>query len=130
MSMCTGKTVMGQQCRRTPREGRETCFVHDPETAARHRQGSKHGGMRARGTVGQLDVSDLNLATLDGLKGLLARALGKAAELSFSEKTANAIGTLSGQLRQLLQDADLERRLALLEKASDDTIGHEPWRHE
>jgi hypothetical protein len=86
--------------------------------------------MRRGGAVGQLSVSDLDLTTIEGLKGLLARACAKAAELSFSEKTANAIGTLAGQLRQLLQDAELERRIAALEKAADapaDAPRREAW---
>jgi hypothetical protein len=76
-------------------------------------------------------VAGLDLNTLEGLRGLLARALEKlATEMRFNEKTASAIGGLAQQLRAILQDADLERRLTALEKSADapaDTPRREPW---
>jgi hypothetical protein len=110
---------------RVPR--REYCFTHDPETRDVARAASKAGGMRYQ-RVGALDVQGLDLTTLEGLKALLALALAKAADLQFSEKTANAIATLAAQLRSILQDAELERRIALLEKTVDEAEdSRPPW---
>lgn len=117
--VCAAFNVHGNPCRQRAITGRRFCVAHDPEMERRHREGSRRGGMRRSGAVGPLDVAGLDLATLDGLKVLLARCLAKAAELSFNEQTANAVAVLAAQLRQLLQDAELEKRIAALEKSAD-----------
>jgi hypothetical protein len=126
---CGAATRHGAPCRREALPDSEQCDVHDPRTAEKHRAASRAGGWGRAGGGGPLDVSGLDLNTLDGLRGLLARALAKLAELRFNEKTASAIGGLAQQLRAILQDADLERRLAALEKSADTPArsAGEPW---
>ena len=127
---CGAATRHGLPCKREALPDSERCDVHDPRFVEKHRAASRAGGWGRAGGGGPLDLAGLDLNTLEGLRGLLARALEKLAQLRFNEKTASAIGGLAQQLRAILQDADLERRLAALEKAADvptDTPRREPW---
>ena len=62
-----------------------------------------------------LEVADLNLESIEGLRTYLGRALTKLAGLPFDVKTANAMGQLITAQRGILETTDLERRVADLE---------------
>lgn len=132
MTRCRGQnTTNGQPCKATALPGRDYCFAHDPETRDRHRKGAQLGAAQSGRYGPTLDVAGVDVGTLDGLRELLARALKQLANLPFNERAANAMAVLAAQLRAILQDADLERRLAALEKQTEQQAsaadGKESW---
>jgi hypothetical protein len=62
-----------------------------------------------------LEVADLDLETVAGLKTYLARALLKLGQMPFDVRVANSIGQLVQTQRGLLEASDLEGRVATLE---------------
>jgi hypothetical protein len=95
----------------------------DPVVRAASREAAKRGGQaRTRqlarpsaDPLSPLEVADLDLETVAGLKTYVARALLKLATLPFDVRVANSIAQLANVQRSALEASDLERRLANLE---------------
>ncbi len=95
----------------------------DPVVRAASHEAARRGG-KARSRqlerpsadpLSPLEVADLDLETVAGLKTYLARALLKLAGLPFDVRVANSIAQLATAQRNALEASDLERRLASLE---------------
>jgi hypothetical protein len=126
---CSATTRFGDPCKRDALKGEEFCRVHHPATAKHHRERSREGGLQKLNRTAPLDISDLDPTTLDGLKGVLGRAMERLGRLQFDSRVANAIAVLAREQRSILQDSEFERRLAALEEtAADLRDTSEPWR--
>src|SRR5687767_10512426 len=122
---CDGTTKAGGLCRALALKGQARCGRHttDPTTQAAVREAARKGGRVRAGQMNRptadplspLEVADLNLETVAGLKTYLARALRKLAELPFDVRVANSIAQLVNSQRGALEASDLEERIARLE---------------
>ncbi|UCC73035.1 MAG: hypothetical protein JSV86_00265 [Gemmatimonadota bacterium] len=126
---CAAITRFGEPCKKDAIKDQDYCTVHHPAHAKSHRERSREGGRQKLNRTAPLDISDLDPTTLDGLKGVLGRALERLGRLNFDSKVANAIAVLAREQRSILQDSEFERRLAALEETADELKdSSEPWR--
>ena len=113
---------MGKACRARAVHGTALCVRHakDPGIRSRALEGSRRGGKKRgeslrRSTASPLEVEDLDLETVAGLRCYLARALLQLGKLPFDVKVANAMAQMVNVARAGIEAADLETRLAALE---------------
>jgi len=125
-AQCPGATQSGAPCRARPAPLSKWCRMHDPNPKVReaHKLMSKRGGeAKAYGALATAtpmadDLGEADLGTADGARQLVSIALHRLAALPFSERTAHALSALVSTQRQLIETADLERRLVALERDS------------
>ncbi len=126
---CTSNNRFGKPCQRVALAGEEFCAVHHPDYAPHHRRMAREGGQKQLNRSGPLDITGLDLTTLDGLREFLARALDRLAALDFDSKVASAAAVLASQQRTILQDSEFERRLGVLEQTAEEMQDRESsWR--
>lgn len=128
MALCTATKRDGSACGGNAVGDTGICRWHTqtPEMRATHRAESKKGGnAKAAAAVVSTDalasdpmVIALDLATTDGLKGVLGFAIGALTKLPFDVKVANAIGFLATSQRTIIEQSDITARLAALEAAA------------
>lgn len=121
---CHGTTGKGEPCRSRPRPGSSFCVMHDPsaEGRERHKAMSQRGGASKAYNVLPVatpmadSLGAVDLGTAEGARQLVSVALARLAALPFSERTAHALAALVSTQRQLIETAELERRIAMLER--------------
>jgi hypothetical protein len=120
--LCTATTKAGAPCRAQALPASDRCLLHseDPAIQADRQEAQRRGGLaRARQltlpSADPLDVADLDLESIHGLRTYLARAMVRLAELPFDVKVANAIGQVVQVQRVLIEATELEGRVADLE---------------
>jgi hypothetical protein len=125
---CAGITRHNKPCQRDSLAGEDYCTAHHPAHAKRFRERSREGGLQKLNRTEPLDISDLDPTTLDGLKEVLARAMKRLGKLKFDSRVANGLAVLAREQRSILQDADLERRIAALEETAEELRDtSDPW---
>ena len=109
---CKAKTVGGEPCRAPAMEG-GLCFLHgNPESAKA--LGQLGGQKNRRLTVVDLEVPDK--MTLSDLMRLNAHTMHLVLSGKLQPRAATAIAQLSNAQLRVMQGADLEARIAMLEK--------------
>lgn len=106
--------------------GTRLCIRHatDPLLRERALVGSRKGGIgRAESirkmTAAPIEVKDLDLETVAGLRAFLARALRQLAQLPFDVRVANAMAQMVNVARAGIEASDLEERLTALERGAN-----------
>jgi hypothetical protein len=125
---CASPRTDGQPCRAYAQPGKTVCLWHDPsdDARAKHREQCRKGGQtKAYGALTVVEplandpaVAELDLQTVEGLRGLLAVTLRALTTLPFDTRIAMNIGQISTAQRTVIVESDLERRLAELEAAA------------
>jgi hypothetical protein len=114
---CQSTTQYGRPCQKPTQPGRDVCWSHDPDNAARRVRNARAGGVAAH-SPGTLEIAELK----DELKAL-ARDVKEG-------RVTPAIGTVLNQIcntiiraveqeRKVRELDDLEARLAALEGRRD-----------
>ena len=122
---CAATTKAGDPCRAQALPASDRCTLHseDPEIQTQRLEAARRGGLERTKQLSRpsadplppLDVADLNLETIEGLRAYVARVLYKLAELPFDVRVANSIGQVINVQRSILETSDLEGRVANLE---------------
>ncbi len=112
---CTASAKHGGSCRAFALPGRETCRVHAPEYAAAVQADRVRGGQmagRLRAIEGKRKRLDSPRALVKFLSDVAVNTLSGSIDPSVSRAVVYAVATL----RQTMESADLEQRLARLEQ--------------
>jgi hypothetical protein len=113
---CAAFTAGGQPCGAGPQRDRAFCFVHDPERAAEADEARRLGGLRRRRESTVAAAYDLSgLDTLDGMRRLLEIAVTDTLSLEVGEARIRVLLAAIAVARRIHSDADVERRLEVLE---------------
>jgi len=113
---CTATTKRGTRCQNATRPGRPFCWFHDPECAEdRHAARARGGAARhARAVVRDGDPAEIN--DLGDVVDLLTAEINVARSLERSLSRCRAVGYLCNIVAGIYQKAELEERLAAVER--------------
>src|SRR4051794_22745734 len=111
---CQGRTTAGAPCRAFAPSGRVLCRVHDPERADEVQAGRRKGAANAA-KLRLLQGRRRKLTTPAALLNFVDTLIQDAIEGKYDPKLVNAVVGAVNVQRQLLEQADLEARLAALE---------------
>jgi len=103
-----------EQCGANAMIGSKYCFLHNPKTKKMKTDAIATGGKALKRNHSSLPP--VALETPRDVVNLLAITINEARGGLIQLKIANCIGYLSGQLIKAFETADLEERLAKLEK--------------
>ena len=115
---CAATTQRGTPCKGIVPGGRTLCLVHDPELADKVQAARRHGGtvsMKLKLLQGRRQRLDTPKKLLAFVSDLALDTLSGSIEPDVSRATAYAV---SLQIK-LIEQADLEQRLAALEAATE-----------
>jgi hypothetical protein len=114
---CGGRKRDGSPCPNAARPGKSTCWVHDPELAARNAEGRRRGGINRSKPSRTLPPAtpDAPLATVADVAAFLAQTLNQARVGRLAVNVANCLFVGAGVLLKALETSDLEKRLGALE---------------
>jgi hypothetical protein len=115
---CQALNRDGSPCRANPLTGSDYCFHHDPDRAEERRLARRKGG-RARhgrhlGPVGQAEP--ITLGSMADVAALLQETINETRRLENSIQRARTLGYLAGQLIKAMDMAELEDRVARIER--------------
>lgn len=116
---CKSKKKNGAPCPNAARPGKTRCWVHDAELAERCAEGRRQGGLnRSRPAAKTLpsDVPDLPLATVGDIAIAVGAMINEVRRGLLGPQIGNCIFVGVGVLLKAIQESDLERRLADLER--------------
>jgi len=115
---CQAITHSGAPCQAYALAGSDYCFHHDPARATERREARSKGGHarhgRHIGPVGQAEPVPLD--TMTDVAALLKQTINDTLKLENSIQRARTIGYLAGVCIKALDMADLEQRVAALER--------------
>lgn len=128
MAKCTAVRLDGTACKANAKGHTPWCRWHDPsdEARAEHRAQSRAGGIAKAATIvvesaeplaNDPAVRALDLATADGVRGLLAATLRALTTLHVDVRLANALANLTHAQRASIEQVDVVERIEALEAA-------------
>ena len=110
---CTFVHPSGRRCGGYPIAGSAFCFAHDPAQAAKRDDARRRGGQAGRGAT--VPDSDVPIRSLGDVLTLVELTINDVRAGRVDVRVANAVGVLANVAARVLQQADLEARLAALE---------------
>src|SRR5262249_26746598 len=113
---CEHVKANGQRCQAAALVGWPSCYFHDPGKARQRAGARRAGGLKRsqRTVVLPPDTPDLPLKTLADVAVLLATTINQVRRGEVDSKVGNTLGFLAQALAKVLEQSDLEKRLAEL----------------
>jgi hypothetical protein len=116
---CKATRADGQPCQAIARYGSDLCFWHDPAAREEMLETSRKGAAGARQRRVVIGAGKVRLKDADEIRRLLATAVNGLKTGDMAPATANALCRLLKTSLEVIQFADLSRRLAALEAGKD-----------
>src|SRR5262245_10543336 len=126
---CEATKPDGTPCRAVARTGSRYCWFHDPEIAA-SRAAARRAGRQTRSRRAAVlppGTPDVPLASVSDVVKLQGMVINRVLRGEIDARVGNAVGYLSGVMLKALTDAELERRIEMLEQRWAGS-GNEPTR--
>jgi hypothetical protein len=114
---CAAHRPNGAPCQGFAISGSRFCFAHDPTQTEKRAAARRRGG--EAGNPPPLPESNLALRTMSDVLALIETTVNDLRAGRVDVKVANAIGYLANVAVKVIQQSDLEARLAALESVLD-----------
>lgn len=115
-SRCRQVKADGTRCEAGVQSGSAFCFFHDPAKAAEREAAHRAGGRAGRTKVLPPGTPDVQLASVADVITFLGESINQVRRGAIDPKVANAVGYLTATLLKALEQGDIEKRLAELER--------------
>jgi hypothetical protein len=115
--MCEQQSENGGACGARRIAGSRFCFFHDPASAEQRKRARRCGGQRNRAATLPPTTPDVRLDDGQDVARLLAQTINQMRRGEIDPRIGNSIGYLAGLMLKGLERGELEKRLAALEMA-------------
>lgn len=109
-----------QRCEANAMQDNDFCFSHNPETTEAKHSAVIRGGKSPKKNYNPLPP--IELADNKSVVNLLAITINEVRQGAIDLRVANCIGYLAGHLIKALEVADLENRVAAMEKIVSEKV--------
>lgn len=114
---CKAKNKKGGPCGMTRQQGREWCYIHDPQRVTERRASRRKGGEnRAAPKPGTDGLDGVELAHLGGVRDLLGAVVKDTLALANSVQRSRALAYLLGTAIKLHEVGDIAEELAAIRR--------------
>jgi hypothetical protein len=111
--LCAFVHPSGRACGGFAVSGSSFCFAHAPEQEDKRADARRRGGQAGR--VATVAESEVNVRTLGDVLALVELTINDVRTGRVDVRVANAVGVLANVAARVIQQADVEARLAALE---------------
>lgn len=120
---CPGFNRDGSPCSAIPLPGRQWCHWHDPERVDLRKQASAKGGRNSSREARAKRLIARGFDTLGDVNDVLKIALLDVQRGKLDPKVALAMAALAGRIKDLSVGAELEERIAELQRQTGEIAG-------
>jgi hypothetical protein len=113
---CKGLTSDGSPCEAAAMRESDFCFFHDPSKAAERHEAHAAGGRQNRMKTLEAGASDVEVSDSSKLLELLSQTINQVRKGTIDPRVANSVGYLAGITAKVLNQNELEDRIAKLEE--------------
>jgi hypothetical protein len=113
---CHGVTPDGSRCQAAALPDSDFCFFHDPSKAAERREAHAVGGRQNRMKTLGTAASDIKIKDCGDVVELLSDTINQVRKGLIDPRVANSVGYLANMTVRVLEQNELEDRIAKLEQ--------------